>query len=118
VSAHLVWASLSNLCAFIFMFWAALAGAGFLFRHDGCRHIAAEIHPFVLPAILLGNAANVATSGHLFNPELTLGTGIALCAWWVWREDDDDRWKRRRRRIAARIRQVASGRLVVEPART
>lgn len=112
----MTWVGVGILCWCTYLLWIVLATVALAFRHDGCRSVAAELRPFVLPAILLGTAANVATAGP---PQLTVVESITLVVWWTWRDDDDDdRWKRRRHRVAARIRQAASGRLVVEPAPT
>ena len=110
---------------------SALSGAGWLayllsslcirFGRDrgwavpaALRTIRAELKPFALPFLLVGQAPDLIGDPDFWD---YLFFAIALYCWWMYRsdEDDDDRWKRRKQRLADKVAEVG-GRLTIVPA--
>lgn len=97
------------------MMWSVAVLAGpLLHLDDRIGELVPELRPFALAGILGGHVCWTATHGP-FDPSELVSVAVQLASWWVWwnKRDDDDQWKRRRRKALARIRQMASGRLVV-----
>lgn len=115
-----------TVCNSVFIVWGSITvGRMFGLIGDGrlgrfMRAVRSEVHPFVLPIVVIEFLAQVyvESADHPYlNKWAVLGlVSNALC-WWFNRQDDDDRWKRRRDRVAGRVRELASGRLVVVPVR-
>jgi hypothetical protein len=83
------------------------------------RVIFYNLKPFMLPLVVTKFVSGIASSDSVVNVGDDFLLVIQLAVWWfVIRSDndDDDRWGRRRRKAAGRVRALASGRLVAEPA--
>jgi hypothetical protein len=78
-----------------------------------------ELRPFYLPAALWPEVWGAWTNPHQVSLFWRLAyVVIIVINWFVYKDigDDDDCWKRRRRKVVGKIRELASGRLTVEPA--
>lgn len=101
--------------AFLLNMWRTFGGDPDSHWTDLARWIVSELRPFYLPATLVIIAVH-SLRGELLGWNAPIDA-LRILNWFFYKDEGDDgRWKRRRAKLAAKVRALASGRLVAVPA--